>query len=361
MSKNRSKGNDFIFNLSLSEVAFIIILALVLLLGWPLKEKLEENKDLQNVLKESVDENKKLQVCKLLPEDPQVDPDRPETQLLPCDRCVANVRDISLEDARQIREIGEMTKVILTRVKDEKEASKRIQQLLQQSESNKIFIQKIDSLESENKKLKKVLEVNGAREKSLEQNNKALKEAQKLLKEENSRLQLVNNQLNNKLAYGDIYPPCMQGQTKKKNGSPDKWDSLFKVFMREKDVVVRLSNPNTLNHPALDSEIRGLATELVELSKEKYISWSEFDKYSRRIDDWAAHQEPRCRMVVLMYNRIKDAAEADEKRLNYIEDRFYKEEMSRRLVIDIPEPKARNQGDLKEAIQKPLSLSRMKQ
>lgn len=234
MSENRSKGNDFIFNLSLSEVAFIIILALVLLLGWPLKEKLEENKDLQNVLKESVDENKKLQVCKLLPEDPQVDPDRPETQLLPCDRCVANVRDISLEDARQIREIGEMTKVILTRVKDEKEASKRIQQLLQQSESNKIFIQKIDSLESENKKLKKVLEVNGAREKSLEQNNKALKEAQKLLKEENSRLQLVNNQLNNKLAYGDIYPPCMQGQTKKKNGSPDKWDSLFKVFMREK-------------------------------------------------------------------------------------------------------------------------------
>lgn len=49
-------------------------------------------------------------------------------------------------------------------------------------------------------------------------------------------------------------------------------------------------------------------------------------------------------MVVLLYNRIKDAAEADEKRLNYIEDRFYKEEMSRRLVIDIPEPKARNQA-----------------
>ena len=126
MSENENKGNDFIFNLSLAEIAFIIILALVLLIGWPLKEKIQEN----NLLQE---ENNKLIVCKLQPTDPKIDPDQPETLLTPCDRCVANVRDISLEEARHIRNLGEVTRVVLTEVNDKEEAKTKINELLQLS------------------------------------------------------------------------------------------------------------------------------------------------------------------------------------------------------------------------------------
>ena len=355
MSENENKGNDFIFNLSLAEIAFIIILALVLLIGWPLKEKIQEN----NLLQE---ENNKLIVCKLQPTDPKIDPDQPETLLTPCDRCVANVRDISLEEARHIRNLGEVTRVVLTEVNDKEEAKTKINELLQSAKDNKLYIQKITKLQSELDSKAKTeqenIELKSAQSDLLEQNktlneeNQALKSElenlnhkysdQKLLAEENKQLKLANDQLHNKLAYGDIYPPCMQGQTRKRNGEIDKWDSLFRVYMREDDVVVRLSNSNTLNHPALDSEIKKLVKSLDQRSQEHYLSWEEFDRFSQRIDDWAARQEPRCRMVVLMYNRIKDAAEADEKRLRYIENRYYKQEMSRRLQITIPEPV--NQG-----------------
>lgn len=62
-----------VFHLSLTEIAFLIILALVLLLGFPLKENLRELDELQN--------------CRLRPEDPSVNVDEPESLLLPCDRC----------------------------------------------------------------------------------------------------------------------------------------------------------------------------------------------------------------------------------------------------------------------------------
>ena len=58
-----------VFYLSLTEIAFLIILALVLLLGFPLKENLRELDELQN--------------CRLRPEDPSVNVDEPESLLLP--------------------------------------------------------------------------------------------------------------------------------------------------------------------------------------------------------------------------------------------------------------------------------------
>ncbi len=314
-----------VFHLSLTEIAFLIILALVLLLGFPLRENLIKNENLENELED-------LKVCKLLPDDPKVDPDQPESRLYPCDRCVANNYNIPLEEARRIRELGRAASVYL---KDEGDITPdKIKDFTDNLKESKSLVQKINDLKKENVKFQKLAKENERLKKIADENKVLKKEKADLLSQNkgllssNVKLTQEKEKLENKLYYGGDFPPCMQGQTRNGRGQLSKWDSLFRIHMKEDRVYVGFANGEALGHPALDNDIRVLAKHIVRQSFERNgLLWSSFDSLIDPIFNWSEQHNPRCRLAVLLENRIKGRQEADEKRTRYIESRFYKQEI----------------------------------
>lgn len=284
-----------VFHLSLTEIAFLIILALVLLLGFPLKENLRELDELQN--------------CRLRPEDPSVNVDEPESLLLPCDRCVANRYNVSLEEARQIQEIGH---VASNYFKGKEGIS--LEQMAETMKSSDQMLKTISELRADNQKWRSEAEQS--------------KEKLTLISKKNDNLLEVNQKLKNKLYYGGDFPPCMRGETLRADGTPAKWDSLFRIHMKENRVYISFPSEKTIWHPAIDENLRQIAVQLVQLSEtNEGISWKDLDTYATQAFLWSENHIPRCRLAVVLENRIKDRREADEKRLRHIESRFYKQEI----------------------------------
>lgn len=325
MSHHGIDKDSNVFHLSLTEIAFLIILALVLLLGFPLRENLLKNENLEQEIED-------LKICKLLPDDPKVDPDRPESHLYPCDRCVANNYNIPLEEARQLREIGRAASIYL---KDEKDISpQKIQEFAEHLKKSKSLVQEINDLKEKNAKFLDVVQENKRLKKYAEENEILKKEKDNLLSQNKSLLgnniKLIQEKekLENKIYYGGDFPPCMQGQTRNSRGQISKWDSLFRIHMKENRVYVSFAYEKAPNHPALDNDIQTLAKRIVEASSEgNGLSWSSFDNIVEPIFIWSEKHDPRCRLAVLLENRIQGRQEADEKRTRYIESRFYKQEI----------------------------------
>lgn len=294
MKNDDFDGDNGIFHLSLTEIAFLIILALVLLLGFPLKKNIEELETLQN--------------CRMMPTDPKVDADEPESLLLPCDRCVANRYKVTMEEAKRIQEVG----MVVSSYLREKE-----------NITEKDFREVVKTIKS-TEALKKELRALRAKEVAFQKASDELASLKKL----NSTLKEEKEVLQNKLYYGGDFPPCMQGVTLRSNGTPYKWDNLFRIYMKENYVKVYFANDQVLSHPALDDDIKQMALELVNNSRANDgISWQAFDTAATAIFSWSERQIPRCRLAVVLENRIEGRKEADEKRMRYIETRFYKQEV----------------------------------
>ncbi len=311
MKYSDSDDDSNVFHLSLTEIAFLIILALVLLLGFPLKEHIEELEALQN--------------CRMQQSDPKVNPDEPESLLLPCDRCVANRYGVSLQEAKRIQEIGHLAANYFQSKEDLSEED--IEKFAETLQSSEKLVERIREMESEAETLKEA----AAETENLRELNEALRKENAALARNNNRLTSEKETLQNKLYYGGDFPPCMQGQTLRPNGKPYKWDNLFRIYMKEDRVYVSFANDEAINHPALDSDLRRVASELVSMSNlNKGISWQAFDNVAADIFNWSERQEPRCRLAIVLENRINSRREADEKRMRYIESRFYKQEILER-------------------------------
>ena len=151
-----------VFYRSLTEIAFLISLAVVLLLGFSLKENLRKLDELQN--------------CRLRPEDPSVNVDEPESLLLPCDRCVANRYNVSLEEARQIQEIGHAASNLF---KDKEDIS--LEQMAETMKSSDQLLKTIGELRAENKKWRNEAEQTKEKLTSISKKNDSLQEVNRSL------------------------------------------------------------------------------------------------------------------------------------------------------------------------------------
>lgn len=301
------KKDDSVFQVSLTELAFTLVLLMLLLLGWRLADIFNEKNNLQKNLSEFQALQSRLGgICKPDPEDP-IEP------MMPCIKCVSEVGKMNKEEARQAIDFG---KELVEQFK----ANKKIEKSLDDFKEEMILVaQKLAQgqvlvTNSEQQKMLDEAAAAIAERDSLVKDNLLLKEAQGQLKADNETLRIQKGYL----------------QRVARTGEPSCWitaETYKPQYLL--DIVIEEDSTYTIkSYWPKDRSKEALSVPGVKQMVEKEnLTRSEFNYYAGQIYDYSRAQKPDgCRFFVRMKSRIPDRNVADRARLN-LENYFYKLEI----------------------------------
>lgn len=298
---------DSVFQVSLTELAFTLVLLMLLLLGWRLADSFKEIKAQEEVIRVKNDQiralDKKLEqfmdiryqaggICRLDPEDP-LEP------MMPCIKCVSVAGKLSKDDARKSIDLGKKVMEQWNALSDDKNKFQEFERKVLDA-ANKIADGK--TLITNEEQLKMIAEA----EKAIEERNS--------LEKRNEKLSTQNAYLQRLAGLGD--PPCWI------SAESYRPQYLLDVTIKpDSSYVVKPFWPKEREDEAL--RIPGVA----EMVKMKHLSKAEFSRESQKILNYAKSTNlESCRYFVRMTNEISDRKKGDMARLT-LENYFYKYEV----------------------------------
>lgn len=301
------KHGDSVFQVSLTELAFTLVLLMLLLLGWRLADVYSERNSLHaNLLACQELQNHLGGICKPDPEDP-IEP------MMPCIKCVSVRGKMSKDEARQSIEFG---KELVEQFKAHNQTDKSLDAF---KDEMLLAAQKLAEghslvTDTEQQRLLDKASAAIASNKRLKQENSTLKEAHKQLEADNETLRIQKGYLQRIARTGE--PSCwITAETYKPQ-------YLFDIVI-EKD-----SSYSIKPYWPADREKEALAIPGVkEMIEKKNLSRPEFNFLADKIYQYSRAQKPdACRFFVRMTSRIPERSVADSARLN-LENYFYKLEI----------------------------------
>ncbi len=320
-----------VFNISLTELAFTLVLLLVMLLGTRLFMANQEAQEQQRVI---VEQKKQINDQKLFIEKLtelgycKPDPEDPISPMMPCNKCLSVVANITKKQAANAISLGtELMKVLEESKEEFSDISKKLLDAASIVAQGKNIASKEELTEAEEKLsisekalLEAQTELKNIKLALNEDNQEKITLAQ--CKSENSHLQeqvklvdIRNKYLAKKAGFG--YPPCWIS-------SAGKPQYIFGVDLLPDDkVVINKAWPN-------DREAEAEGMEPVQNVKPllgKTIPINNFLPYAEEILRISNNTKPSaCRHYVKLRNHIPDRATGDKQRLR-IEAYFYKLEL----------------------------------
>lgn len=289
-----SQKSDGVFQSSLTEIAFTLVLLLILLLGARLADTTQELEKKRVELKQFHEMNDRYGgVCSALPEDPLDD-------MMPCVKCVAAAGRMKEEEAKKSIDFGK----------------KLFEQWKAHSRNRLSFDDFKRKMEEAAAKLAKghTLITNQELQKQADKAQALMDEAERIRKSNNTLLQ-QNAYLQRYKGAGD--PPCwITAETYKPQ-------YLFNVLIKaDSSYEVEPGWPEELHGEALS--VPGVK----EMVEKRYLSRTEFNRYSGQILQYSENMKPAaCRFFVRMKSEIPDRVTADKARRN-LENYFYKLELN---------------------------------
>lgn len=292
-----SKKDDSVFQVSLTELAFTLVLILLLLLGWRvgnLSKQLEVAKEITN-----------MGICKLDPNENFVD------TLMPCAKCVAKVEDLDVKDARMSIDLG---KELVEQFKSHNTSKKSLEDFKKEmaEAAKKLAVgHSLVTDEEQQKKLDEAVKAI-AKNQELEEENSLLRKEYGKLTADNKELHAQKSNLQNRVGW----PSCwITAETYKPQ-------FLFNVVINEDS-----SYTVTPGWPE-DKEAAALSVPGVkEMIEKEHLTKRQFNHYGAKILAYSkAYKKGECRFFVRMKSNIPDRPTADRARLN-LENYFYKHEI----------------------------------
>lgn len=321
------KKHDEVFEISLTEIAFTLVLLLVMLLGTRLFTEHSVSMEQKKIIaqqKEALDSLSQLTgLCKPDPEDP-ISP------MMPCNKCVSQVAHISKKEAAESIDLGRDLSRILREIdpkanyQDYKDKLIKVASLVA---SGKEVIDKsnfdvkkeeLDKANFEIKKLKQTVETLRSEDSdraTLSEKISSLETQVEKCEKDVHTVEAQNKYLARIAGLG--YPPCWVGS----NGKPQY---LFTIDLLPDDkLIVNRAWPEERKKDALDMP------PVVQV--EKYfgqtISMSKFLPFANQILEISNNAKPSaCRHFVILKNHIPERQIGDRQRLR-IENNFYKLEV----------------------------------
>lgn len=309
--------NDSVFQVSLTEIAFTLILLLVLLLGLKITDlttNVEKQKKITETqrldLEKKTREIKSLQdlishyggICKPDPEDP-IDP------MMPCVKCVSVMGKISKKEASEAISLGRS----LLEQYNAHDGQKNIsyEDFAEQLKKAAAMLASGDKLPSpeEVRELNDKAEELSALQNDLEQTKATLRES------ENSLQSCQKSNAYFKRRAGMDYPPCWTNEE-------GRIQYLLNVELLPDGTIVAQPGWPTVRQADAQN-----MPSVVEMTQKGPMSLAEFSSYAAPILQLSDHAKPEaCRHFVRMKNRIPDRKNADNARLR-VENYFYKYEV----------------------------------
>ncbi len=312
------KTTDSVFQVSLTEIAFTLVLLMILLLGTryyqqnlELKEKIDELDKKELLLKEQqkliADLRERMNfggVCDVAPDDP-VD------VMMPCINCVSRITKISQEDAARSIELGRELYSKWTDSSKKSEYEDFVDQM-QLAATKLAQGQHLVTSEEFQKKFDELVEKNSG----LQQDLANLESSREQLASDLTQCSKVRDFF--KLRAGIDKPPCwMQEETLRP-------EYLFDVTILE-DGRYRVSPIWPKYREAEAFKIPGVR----EMVDKRILTKNNFNFFANKILDYSNDRKPEaCRFYVQLRNLIPDRRTADRARLN-LEQFFYKYERVR--------------------------------
>jgi hypothetical protein len=305
---------DEVFQVSLTEIAFTLILLLVLLLGMKLVNSHREVEQQRETIAEQHEQiNSILKELKQYGGICSVDPEDPIDPMMPCNKCVSVVGRISKSDAAHAIDLGK--KLVEQFNAKKPQLSHEEYSALLLKTAAKIAEGEVPVFKSEY----------SDQIKALKEENLRLKEDSQKLSQQVEQAASAKGQLQACLssnAYykrrsGLDYPPCWLT-------SSNKPAYLFNVtLLNDEQILVERGWSNEFNAKAL--EMTPVQSILDKLGSPMPLS--EFDKVARQIKQIGQNTKPEaCRYYIRLKNTIPDRPTADRVRLQ-IESTFYKYEI----------------------------------
>ncbi|MFV3413005.1 hypothetical protein ACNFH8_12160 [Pseudomonas sp. NY15436] len=361
-----ASNNDQVFQLSLTEIALTLIFMLMLLLGFMVFQKTQENQKLQEQLQslDGIDtkmaqlDEAKTQLIDEIKAHSSRNPDEVISQLLEAGqakRDVVRLKQLLDEQEQQITALSELQKMVEAaaggdggqllkkRVEDALALATSLKEAVQKSlkdpqdvakandvkflkEQVEASLGKLDALEQVLSKLPALASLEG--KSSLEKVQKLAEEYQRFtamqadpgnpiaVKKENADLKGQLLYLKHRLeANGGMdFPPCWADE---KTG---KVQMLFTLELREGDLSLEPAWPDSRQ-----ADAKALPN-IDRVMSRPVSSYDEFLRAVKPISDLSRAQN--CRHYVRLKNAISDAIISDRRRLS-IEDYFYKIEVRR--------------------------------
>lgn len=284
--------NDSVFQVSLTEIAFTLILLLVMLLGVRLAHSIRTENALQDEVTAQKNYIRMLQktatgsLC-------QPDPNDPIDIMQPCIQCIAKTSQRTKKDAKKLIALGE--------------------NLLNQWEQSKNKVPFPEFVTQMQRAGELAAEGNFILSKRDLENNGGITEAFVHQQKELADLKSKYTFCKNKAGFG--IPPCWLD----KDSRPE---FIFNVRLNSnKSVFVTPAWPETRNEEA--TAIPGVK----EITKKKIMSIGEFRQMAAPILRDSNEKKPEaCRYYVKLQNQIRDRKSADLNRL-IVEQYFYKLEI----------------------------------
>ncbi|GAB1825496.1 MAG: hypothetical protein KH037_00695 [Burkholderiales bacterium] len=321
------KKNNEVFHISLTELAFTLVLILVMLLGTRLvseHNKANEQDKIIQQQKEVIETlSEKTGLCR-------PDPDDPITPLMPCNKCLSVVAHISKSQAALAIDLGKaLTDVIESSSLEENylnlkerliEAAKMVADGKQLADKKDLIetSEKLEASQKEVASLSKILSKFKEENKTKFDALMELNELRNKVAQCEKDIQTMDTQ-NKYLARiaGLGYPPCWVGA----NGKPQY---LFNIDLLPDDrIIVNRAWPEERNQDALSME------PVVQVQKYfgQSVPMSEFLSSANKILKISNETKPSaCRHFVILKNHIPDRHTGDKQRLK-IENSFYKLEI----------------------------------
>lgn len=343
-----SAKNDQIFQLSLTEIAFMLTFLLMLVLGLMVVSAQKDNKDLREQL-QSVEQLEQKQSALAQARDYLMqklgsigaqNPDDVISKLVKDAEAQAETERLKVlldEKNRTLTSMIELEKVLAQMSKDSEESKAHVQTSLAMMSKLGERLGPAASSQDITDELDRMIEasnlVAGQAPKEVDQNlvdqakavtadAKAYQELKqnKLnpveLKRENTNLRGQMMYLQNKLdARGGMdFPPCWADEV------TGRTQLLFSLVLRDETLMVSPGWPESRNQDAAE------LPNIEHILSKPDVHYSEFIESVRPI--FALSKQQACRHFVLIDNTITDAVQSDRKRL-MIEGSFYKIEKRR--------------------------------
>lgn len=313
--------DDSVFQVSLTEIAFTLVILLILLLGSMIYQEMKEQEELQE---------KYLQleqyggICR-------PDPDDPLDPMMPCIKCVSVKASIDKEEARDAIDLG---RKLLEQIKAHTEDKLRIHEIKQRllsvasglSQGEKILF------ESDNKELyEQLMQLQKDNQRLISERDTLLIEQQKLadeqqkLADEHQKLSFEHKDLLGNVAkYKELAkvrqneaPPCWISD------ETTRVEYLFDIVINKDFYLVTAGDGFNIDNRKQEAlNIPGVK----EMLSKKSVTPAEFKSYAKQIYDYGRTRKPlACRFFVTMKSEIPDRKSADQARFT-LENYFYKYE-----------------------------------
>ncbi len=321
------KKNNEVFHISLTELAFTLVLLLVMLLGTRLVSEHNKANEQDKIIQKQKEVIETLSsaggLCR-------PDPDDPITPMMPCNKCLSVVAHISKSQAALAIDLGKALTTVMDSSSFEENYPDLKEKLIEAAKmvidgkelaDKKDLVETVEKLEASQKEVASLSGIIEQFKKDNKNNFESLVELDKLRKKViqcEKDIQTVDTQnkyLARKAGLG--YPPCWVDP----NGKPQY---LFSIDLLPNDrIIVNRAWPEERNQDALAME------PVLQVQKifGKSVPMGEFLSSANRILKISNDTKPSaCRHFVTLRNHIPDRHTGDRQRLK-IENSFYKFEI----------------------------------